>query len=68
MQALGEMYPEKNPFALADPGRPGAFDRAAGSDSVRILFTKRIKYADVKPFLEKDIDGFRQKAKKYLLY
>ena len=68
MQAHNELYPEKNPFVLADPARLKTFDRVAGSDSVRILFTKRMKYADVKPFLEKDINGFRKKATKYMLY
>ncbi len=68
MQAHNELYPEKNPFALADPARLKTFDRVAGSDSVRILFTKRMTYGDVKPFLEKEIDGFRKRATKYMLY
>jgi len=68
MQALHEISPENNPFAMADPGRLNAFDRVAGSDSVRILFTKRMMYGDVKPFLEKDLDGFRKRAKNYMLY
>ncbi|HTY58568.1 MAG TPA: DUF1343 domain-containing protein [Bacteroidota bacterium] len=68
MQVNSELYPDKNPFVLADPGRIKSFDRVAGSDSVRILFTKRMHYEDVKPFLDKDLNGFREKAKKYLLY
>ena len=68
MQVNNELYPEKNPFALADPGRLKSFDRVAGSDSVRLLFTKRMMYEDVKPFLEKGLDGFKEKAKKYMLY
>jgi uncharacterized protein YbbC (DUF1343 family) len=68
MQVNNELYPEKNPFSLADPGRLRSFDKVAGSDSVRILFTKRMHYDDVKSFLEKDVNGFRERAKKYLLY
>ena len=68
MQVNNELYPEKNPFTLADAGRLKSFDRVAGSDSVRILFTKRMRYEDVKPFLEKGLNGFREKAKKYMLY
>jgi uncharacterized protein YbbC (DUF1343 family) len=68
MQVNNEMYPEKNPFSMADPGRLKSFDRVAGSDSVRLLFTRRMLYEDVKPFLAKGIDGFRERAQKYLLY
>ncbi len=68
MQANNELNPEKNPFSLADPARLTSFDRVAGSDSVRLLFTRRMRYEDVKPFLEKDLDRFKEKAKKYLLY
>ena len=68
MQVNNELYPDRNPFLLADPGRLRSFDRVAGSDSLRILFTKRMRFEDVKPFLEKDLDRFREKAKKYMLY
>jgi uncharacterized protein YbbC (DUF1343 family) len=68
MQVNNELYPEKNPFLLADPGRIRSFDRVAGSDSVRLLFTRRMRYEDVKPFLEKGLDAFKEKAKKHMLY
>ncbi|HTR98200.1 MAG TPA: DUF1343 domain-containing protein, partial [Bacteroidota bacterium] len=68
MQVAGELWPDRNPFLLAGPGRRAAFDRVAGSDSVRILFTQRMRYDDVRPYLEKDVQAFREKAKKYLLY
>ena len=68
MQVASELWPERNPFLLAAPGRRAAFDRVAGSDSVRILFTQRMRYDDVRPYLEKDVQAFREKAKKYLLY
>ena len=68
MQVNNELYPGKNPFALAAQERLKSFDRVAGSDSVRILFTKRMRYEDVKPFLEKGASAFREKVKKYLMY
>ena len=68
MQVNTGLWPDKNPFLLADPARRAAFDRVAGSDSVRILFTRRMRYEDVRPFLEKDVQAFRERAKKYLLY
>jgi uncharacterized protein YbbC (DUF1343 family) len=68
MQVNNELYPEKNPFSLADPGRLRSFDRVAGSDSVRLLFTQRMMYEDVKPFMEKGLNQFKERAKKYMLY
>ena len=68
MQVNNELYPEKNPFSLADPGRLRSFDRVAGSDSVRLLITQRMMYEDVKPFMEKGLNQFKERAKKYMLY
>jgi len=68
MQFASELWPANNPFTLADPGRRASFDRVAGSDSVRILFTRRMRYEDVRPFLEKDVRAFRERAKQYMLY
>jgi uncharacterized protein YbbC (DUF1343 family) len=68
MQVHNELYPVKNPFSLADPGRLRSFDKVAGSDSVRLLFTRRMLYEDVKPFLESGLNAYREKAKKHMLY
>lgn len=68
MQANNELYPDKNPFVLADPSRIAMFDKVSGSDQVRILFTKDMKYSSVKDYLSKDIDSFRKKSEKYYLY
>ena len=68
MQVHHELYPDKNPFTLADSSRISMFDKVAGTDRVRQLFTKRMRYEDVKPFLEKDVEGFRGKSAKYWLY
>jgi uncharacterized protein YbbC (DUF1343 family) len=68
MQVNSELYPDKNPFLMADQARLKSFDRVVGSDSVRILFTRRMRYEDVKPFMAKDLDGFRERARKYMLY
>ncbi|MBI5474860.1 MAG: DUF1343 domain-containing protein [Ignavibacteriae bacterium] len=68
MQVHHELYPDKNPFELADGGRLKTFDRIVGSDRVRKLFTQRMSYADVKSYLEKDVQTFSAKAKRYYLY
>lgn len=68
MEVHNRMYPDKNPFTLADPSRIRMFDKVAGSDTVRELFTKRMSYADIKPILEKGVEEFRKVSKKYYLY
>lgn len=68
MQVHHRLYPDKNPFELADASRIRMFDKVAGSDQVRTLFAKRMRYEDVKGFLEEDLGRFRATAGKYLLY
>jgi uncharacterized protein YbbC (DUF1343 family) len=68
LQAHHELYPEKDPFTLTDSSRIAMFDKVVGSDRVRQLFAKRMRYDDVKGFLEKDVEGFRARAGTYFLY
>ena len=68
LQAHHELYPDKDPFTLADPSRIAMFDKVSGSDRVRQLFTQHMRYDDVKSFLEKDVVSFKERGKKYRLY
>ena len=68
MQVHHELYPDKNPFLLADSSRLRTFDRVVGTDKIRMLFTKRMSYDDMKEYWEKDVELFRKKAEKYYLY
>jgi uncharacterized protein YbbC (DUF1343 family) len=68
MQAHQRLYPDKNPFILADSNRVRTFDRVAGTDKVRRLFMQRMRYEDVKDFLGKDEERFREIAARYWLY
>jgi uncharacterized protein YbbC (DUF1343 family) len=68
LQVHAELYPDKNPFALADSSRLKMFDKICGSSQVRKLFTQRMQFADLKHFLSKDVAAFRATAKKYLMY
>jgi len=54
----------EEPVSLADPGRLRSFDRVAGSDSVRLLFTQRMMYEDVKPFIGEGPEPVQGKSKK----
>jgi uncharacterized protein YbbC (DUF1343 family) len=66
LQVNHELYPDKDPFAMSS--RLATFDRVIGTDKVRKLFTERMRFADIEGFLNKDIEGFRKTAAKYLLY
>jgi uncharacterized protein YbbC (DUF1343 family) len=68
MQVQTEMYPDKNPFTLASKERLSFFDKVCGTSKVRELFSKNMKYDDVKEFLYKDVKEFKKLSKKYYLY
>ena len=68
MQVNNELYPEKNPFEMAKKDRIDFFDKVAGTDKVRKIFSEKMLYSDVKPFLDKDVEPFRKLSKKYYLY
>lgn len=68
MEANNELYPDKNPFKLAKKDRLDMFDKVCGSKNVREKFSKRMKYDDVKDYLNKDVESFRKLSSKYYLY
>ena len=67
MQAVNELYPEKNPFALSK-GRNNMFDKVCGTDYVRTTFGKRLKVEDIADYWSKDVEAFRTLSRKYWLY
>ena len=68
MQAVAELWPEKAVFANANEGRYRMFDQVSGSDQIRIRFSKRHKFEDIKEYWYKDIESFRKLSQKYYLY
>jgi uncharacterized protein YbbC (DUF1343 family) len=68
LEAHHQLYPGQNPFVLADPSRLRMFDRVIGSDSLRTLFVRRMRYADVAGELQRGVEEFRGVAKRYMLY
>lgn len=68
MEALHELYPEKSIFENASTDRFRMFDQVCGSDSIRIEFSKRYKFEDVKNLWYKDVESFKKSSKPYLLY
>ena len=68
MQINNELYPDYNPFEMAGEQALKMFDKVMGTSKVRELFTKRMTYNDIKGYLEKDIEKFREISKKHHLY
>ncbi len=67
MQAVNELYPDRNPFALSK-GRNNMFDKVCGTDYVRTAFAKRLKVEDIVDYWSKDVEAFRILSQKYWLY
>lgn len=67
MQAVNELYPDRNPFALSK-GRNNMFDKVCGTDYVRTAFGKRLKVEDIADYWSKDVEAFKKLSKKYWLY
>lgn len=68
MEAMAKLYPEKAVFNNANSKRFRMFDQVSGSDQIRLLFSKRHKFQDIKEYWYKDVDEFRNLSKKYYLY
>ncbi len=68
MQVHNEMYPDKNPFEMANAGRIKFFDNVCGTDKIREIFSEKMNYKDLETFLNKDVEKFKEQSKKYFLY
>ena len=68
LQVHNDLYPDKNPFEMADAGSVKSFGKVLGTDEVRKRFSKSVRFEDIKDYLNKDVESFRKKSRKYLLY
>ncbi len=68
MQAVAELWPEKAVFANANEARYRMFDQVSGSDQIRIKFSQRHKFEDIKDYWYKDVESFRKLSQKYYIY
>ena len=67
LEVIHKLYPNQGIFSEAQK-RHKMFDKVCGTDKIRKIFSKNYKFDDIKPILEKDVEKFRQKSKKYYLY
>jgi len=68
MQAIAELYPNKAVFNNADPRRFRMFDQVGGSDKIRLNFSQRNRFEDIKKYWYKDAESFKKLSAKYYLY
>jgi uncharacterized protein YbbC (DUF1343 family) len=68
IETLIALYPDKNPFLLADSGRNAMFDKVAGTDEVRRSLLNGVSAADIIASWQSSVTEFLKIRKKYLLY
>jgi uncharacterized protein YbbC (DUF1343 family) len=69
MSVLIEMYPEEFNFQNKDmKKRISIFDKANGTDSIRIMLETGVPVEKITESYRQDVEEFRQKRKQYLLY
>ena len=66
MQAINELYPERNPYKVLKKTR--MLDIVCGTDYVRREFGKRLIVEDIKSWWMKDADAFKELSEHYYLY
>lgn len=67
LQELYRLYPDHDPLG-EDTKRHDMIDKVCGSKQIRKFFLMRHRWADAKPYWDKDVEAFRKTAKKYWLY
>lgn len=68
IETLIALYPDKNPFLLADSGRNAMFDKVAGTDEVRRSLLNGVSAAAIIASWQSSVTEFLKIRKKYLLY
>jgi len=65
LQAVNELYPEKNPYPLKNTSM---LDKVCGTDYVRSAFGRQLKVADIVDYWNKDVEAFKRLSQLYYLY
>lgn len=68
MDELQKLYPEQDIFANASESRFNMFDKATGTDQIRLMIAQKESVDNILKYWHKDEDNFRQMSKKYYLY
>ena len=68
MQELHKLYPGKNPFLLGSLQNYRMFDNVCGTDKIRIQFSKRFMFEDIRELWRKNAETFRKSSERYWMY
>ena len=68
VEALMELYPDKDVFKLCNQKRLNMFDKVCGSSFIRTEFSKRYKWGDIRDYWYKDAEAYRKASAPYYLY
>ncbi len=68
MEVNNLLYPDKNPFEIADESRLRMFDLVCGTDKVRKTFAEKFQFDDIKELWNKEAQVFKEKSVIYYLY
>jgi uncharacterized protein YbbC (DUF1343 family) len=68
LQEAHRLWPGKDVFRLCEKSRLDMFDKVCGTDQVRLQFEKDFLVDSILELWNGDIQEYRQKAQKYLLY
>lgn len=68
VEALMELYPEKNVFQQCNQKRLSMFDKVCGSPYIREHFSQRYKWEDIRDYWYKDAEAYRKASSPYYLY
>ncbi len=68
IESLIKLYPDKNPFTLADSDRNAMFDKVAGTDEVRKKLMDGVTASTIIASWHNNVAEFMKVRKKYLLY
>jgi uncharacterized protein YbbC (DUF1343 family) len=68
LQEHHSLYPDKDPFQMATDQQLQMFDKALGTDNIRINFSKTFKVADIQDDLVFGLDDYRNFVSQYHIY
>lgn len=68
LQECHKLWPSKNVFELCEKSRLDMFDKVCGTDKVRLEFSKTFQVGSIEHLWTIDIEPFKEKTKKYLIY
>ncbi len=68
LEALHNLYPTKDIFAMCSDKTKKSFDNVCGSNKIRLKMSERYKFDDVKDIWRDSESSWRRKSKKYHLY